>query len=334
MAGLWPHPRSPWPGWADGGATVRVNVTRSTHWNAPTNLVLQPNESVTYGVALSACLGGPRTRDAALAAAGEPVLRGVPGYTIATDMATPALYVTLPPSVAVTRAQASCNATLSVGDIELLPQAHSNGVMDGAGGTAGAQTWRIGVRGTARGRSRLEVSLSDGTTAVAHYLVLPPLPTQVARVAEHWSTVAWLPRDYPDPFGRGASVMPCETPPPPNLSPSPTPSQSDLVASPIASHPISSLSYRTPFERTHLPSHPISSYLILSPRWDREDKRHRFDDGRAYDVGLSDDAGAANNLGLATSQAYAPSAKSAATLDEYAHASTAPRHLVASRDIS
>ena len=37
--------------------------------------------------------------------------------------------------------------------------------------------------------------------------------------------------------------------------------------------------------------------------WDREDKRHRLNDGRAYDVGLSDDAGAANNLGLATSQA-------------------------------
>ena len=51
--------------------------------------------------------------------------------------------------------------------------------------------------------------------------------------------------------------------------------------------------------------------------WDREDGRHRFDDGRAYDVGLSDDAGAANNLGLATSQAYAPSHSAVSRLDEY-----------------
>ena len=51
------------------------------------------------------------------------------------------------------------------------------------------------------------------------------------QVTKHWSEVAWLPKDYPDPFGRGASVMP----------------------------------------------------------WDREDGRHRLNDGRAYDVGLSDD---------------------------------------------
>jgi hypothetical protein len=24
----------------------------------------------------------------------------------------------------------------------------------------------------------------------------------------HWASAAWLPRDYPDPFGRSAAVMP------------------------------------------------------------------------------------------------------------------------------
>ena len=52
------------------------------------------------------------------------------------------------------------------------------------------------------------VALSDGSEAVAHFVVLPPLPAQVAALTAHWSQVAWLPRDYPDPFGRGASVMP------------------------------------------------------------------------------------------------------------------------------
>ena len=243
--GLWPNPKSPWPGWGDGGATVRVNMTRDTHWNQPTSKVLQPNESVTYGLRLAACKGGPRTRDEALLSMNAPVMNGVPGYTIATDMSNASLDVTLPiSSMSVKGVVSSAPSVLTAGTPYKLPTSN---------------VYRIPVNGASRGRSRLEVTLSDGTIAVAHYLVLPSLPLQITRVAKHWSEVAWLPKDYPDPFGRGASVLP----------------------------------------------------------WDREDLRHRFDDGRAYDVGLSDDAGAANNLGLATSQAYSPFASAVAKLDEY-----------------
>ena len=65
---------------------MRVNVTASTHWNPPTSALLRPGESVRYGVALAACPGGVATRDAALAAAGAPLIAAVPGYTLATDM--------------------------------------------------------------------------------------------------------------------------------------------------------------------------------------------------------------------------------------------------------
>ena len=241
--GLFPAPRSPWPGWGDGGATVRTNVTASTHWNKPTSKTLAPGDSVTYGLRVSVCDGGPRTRDAALAAAGEPVLVGVPGYTLSTDMEGAELIVTPPPGVNVTAAASSAPAALKVVGI----------AADGGG------RWRVALRGIARGRARVSVRFGDGSAAVAHYVVLPPLPTQISRLTHHWSEVAWLPADYPDPFGRGASVMP----------------------------------------------------------WDREDGRHRFDDGRAYDVGLSDDAGAASNLGLASALAYAPSAAAVARLDSY-----------------
>ena len=79
--GFWPNPRSPWPCWADGGMTVSTNFTseQGRHWNPPTDIVLQPGASVTYGMRFSAAEAGPRTRDAALAAVGEPVLRSVPG---------------------------------------------------------------------------------------------------------------------------------------------------------------------------------------------------------------------------------------------------------------
>lgn len=59
-----------------------------------------------------------------------------------------------------------------------------------------------------RGRSRVAVRFSDGSEAVGHYYVLPPLDGQLESVGKHWSEVAWLPRDYPDPFGRGAAVLP------------------------------------------------------------------------------------------------------------------------------
>jgi hypothetical protein len=52
------------------------------------------------------------------------------------------------------------------------------------------------------------LQFTDNTTAVAHYNVLPPLSAQVAAVGNHWAEDAWLPRDYPDAFGRSASVMP------------------------------------------------------------------------------------------------------------------------------
>ena len=103
------------------------------------------------------------------------------------------------------------------------------------------------------------VGFSDGSEAIAHYYVLPPLHEQIAAVTTHWSTVAWVPREFDDPFGRGASVMP----------------------------------------------------------WDREDGRHRFNDGRAYDVGLSDDAGGGNPLGFASAVAYSPTQAAVTVLDEY-----------------
>ena len=50
--------------------------------------------------------------------------------------------------------------------------------------------------------TQLTLTYSDGSESVAHFHVLPPLASQVAAFGTHLSTVAWLPRDYPDPFGR------------------------------------------------------------------------------------------------------------------------------------
>lgn len=167
------------------------------------------------GMRLSACpAGGPRSRDRGLQAVGEPVLRAVPGYTISTDMGGggdapgggesaamvgPRLFVTPPDRAAVV------NTTSS--DATVLTAALRDAVSGGGGPAV------IHVTGLAAGRARLSVGFSDGSCAVAHYHVLPPLHQQVAALTAHWAEVAWLPRDFPDPFGRGASVMPVSSTP-------------------------------------------------------------------------------------------------------------------------
>ena len=174
--------------------------------NPPTSKVLAPGQSVTYGMRVSATTGGPRDRDAALAAAGEPVLRAVPGYTLATDMTTAKLMVvTAPIGVHVVSASSSNAAVLTVAKTTVnVPAA-----IGGTGGGSVAAT--IELAPASRGRARISVLYSDGSESVGHYMVLPSFPVQVANVGKHWSNVSWLPKDYPDPFGRGAAVLPWDS---------------------------------------------------------------------------------------------------------------------------
>ena len=60
----------------------------------------------------------------------------------------------------------------------------------------------LATHALSRGHARLSFIFSDGSESVAHFCVLPPLASQVAAFGTHLATVAWLPRDFPDPFGR------------------------------------------------------------------------------------------------------------------------------------
>ena len=197
--GTWPNPKSAWPGW-HGHDTVPVTDFDgiAQPWNAPTSRVLDPGASVSVAVQFLMAKAGPRTRDAALAAAGKATMHAVPGYVITSELTTATLFVTPPAGATVTAVASSDN----------LRWWHGEAPYDGHG------TVRIRVAvaagNSAGGRARVSVSFSDGTTAVAHYAV-PPKPSfsaQIGAVGEHWANDAWLPRDFVDPFGRSASVMP------------------------------------------------------------------------------------------------------------------------------
>jgi len=129
--------------------------------------------------------------------AGKAVLRAVPGYVLAPDMKSAKLFVTPP-----TTGKVTATAVASSDKACLVP-----GPFSASGIVLTVPTAAVGGK-SSRCRATISITFSDESVVVAHYLVLPSLKTQVERVGTHWAEDAWLPRDFPDAFGRSASVMP------------------------------------------------------------------------------------------------------------------------------
>lgn len=177
---------------------------------------------------------GPRVRDATLARVGAPVLFPIPGYVLGTDMVNASLAVLPPAGASVANASSDDPATLAV-----------TGVAPARPGGPGADVnfTSISLQGLARGPARIVIFYTDGTWQVrwgsrssrldcraasvapadltsctcyalpplwqaVNYYVLAPLRDLIAAYGQHAANTAWLPRDFPDPFGRSASVMP------------------------------------------------------------------------------------------------------------------------------
>ena len=155
-----------------------------------------------------------------------------------------------------------------------------------------------------RGRVRVVVQYSDGTSSSVHYYVLPPFSTQVDRLGTHLAHVAWLPRSYPDPFGRSASV--CFS----------LPAFCSCVR---PKHTAFDSIFHAPSKRLYVtPSCGVCIHKVMP--WDRSANggkgAHVMNDARAYDVGLSDDAGGGNPLCLASKVHAAPSQDEVSRIDE------------------
>lgn len=186
--GTWPNPKSPWPAWhAHDTIPVTDFSGIAQPWNAPTSRTLQPKESMSVSVHFKLAEAGPRTRDDALASLGTAVMHAVPGYVLTPELTTAKLFVTSRVAK-VTKVTSSDEAVVTV---ELS-------------GT------EINVQAIGGGRARVSVSFDDGSVATAHYGVpsSASFAKHVALVGSHWANDAWLPRDFIDPFGRSASVMP------------------------------------------------------------------------------------------------------------------------------
>jgi hypothetical protein len=133
---------------------------------------------------------------------GSPVMHGIPGYVLSAEMKSAQLLV-LPPRGATVQNVTTQSVGAGGGAIRA-----SGRISALAGGRGFVSIPLSAVAGPSRGRVRVVVHYSDRTSSVAHYYVLPSFRTQVQRLGQHMAHVAWLPRDYPDPFGRGAAVLP------------------------------------------------------------------------------------------------------------------------------
>ena len=132
-----------------------------------------------------------RSKDAALARAGNAVVHGIPGYVLGTDMRTAKLMVQ-PPHGASLLSAGSDSPSLTVGK-----------VVPGTG--TGGKWATVPLQATADDRVRLTLRFSDGSEQVVNYRTLPPLDAHVDRYGKFQSETAFF--DAPDAFQRSPSVM-------------------------------------------------------------------------------------------------------------------------------
>lgn len=156
-------------------------------WNPPTGFTLAPGETRSFGVrlVLAPSIRGIEDR---LAAAGRPVIVGLPGYVVTPD-ADSALFVKSRSPVRAV--EVSPPGALAIGQAEAVGPWQRRSI------TAGPAHW---------GRARVTLTYADGTRQTVQYFVMKPAAQAVADLGRHSFTEQWF--DSPgDRFGRSPAVM-------------------------------------------------------------------------------------------------------------------------------
>ena len=157
-----------------------------TQWNEPTESVLKPGETRSYGVQFTPSPSIRKIEDT-LVKEGRPVAVGLPGYIVPMDEPTK-LFLKYGKSV-------KSIAVVPVGALEW--KTNKEGKNGWKGYTLQGKTW---------GRARLTVKYADGTRQVVSYAVIKPAAQTVADMGRFLTTKAWF-DDANDPFGRAPSAI-------------------------------------------------------------------------------------------------------------------------------
>lgn len=154
-------------------------------WNDPTSIRLAPGESRQIGLRF---VTSPSIRaiEPTLMAEQRPVVVGVPGYVVPTDIDA-SLFVRAPS--AITGIESYPVGALAVEKQE------------------GKPGWtRLAVRGQQWGRARLTLRYADGTAQTVHYFVTKPLEQTMADLGRFSTTRQWFEKKG-DPFGRSPGIL-------------------------------------------------------------------------------------------------------------------------------
>ena len=210
---MWPNPQTPWPAWHGHESVPITDHTEngfSAPFNSPTSVIIQPGQKITSALKFILARGGPRTTMEALNEAGTVALvKAEPGYVLSPDMYSARLFIKPPIGTKLL-------SVFSSNSIALKPHFEIQSTSDLVRKEGDQQRdWlEVGIepRNTflnKNSRVRLMLKFTDGSIAAVHFVVTgETLQSQMRKMGEHLVRDAWLPRDYPDAFGRAASVMP------------------------------------------------------------------------------------------------------------------------------
>jgi hypothetical protein len=154
-------------------------------WNPPTSLTLAPGESRRIGLRF---VPSPSIRaiENTLIAERRPVVVGIPGYVVPTDLEA-SLFVSSPSAIVRTEVSPAGALLLTPAD------------------AAGPWT-RFAVRGVKWGRARLAITYADGSTQSVAYFVTKPAAQVVSDLGRFATTKQFF-DDASDPFGRAPAIL-------------------------------------------------------------------------------------------------------------------------------
>ncbi|KAK2811120.1 hypothetical protein FQN50_002456 [Emmonsiellopsis sp. PD_5] len=153
-------------------------------WNPPSSRVLQPDESMHFGVRFSVAKNGIRGTDAVIRDTETPYAVGVPGYIVSTDLpARLSLFSSSQVDTITTEPVDAFTITeLEPGFYQLEPS---------------SSTW---------GRVRVTVQYANAKIQTVHYYVVKSATEAIGDIGNFLTTSQWF-DDTSDPFGRAPSVM-------------------------------------------------------------------------------------------------------------------------------
>lgn len=170
---------------ASAGFAAKEWARAGEQWNTPTSLTLEPGAGRTFGLRFvqSPSIEGI---EKTLQHHGRPVVVGIPGYVVPTDLPAKLFINSRQAIRAVTSEPAQALTVTPAGDV--------NGWL------------RYDVSGRQWGRARLTIIYANGETQTVHYFVTKPLAQVAADLGRFATTQQWY-DDPDDPFQRAPAIL-------------------------------------------------------------------------------------------------------------------------------